>query len=223
MTDDPPRQDPPPGPAPRRGRAVTAVIVLAVAVAIVVVIAVIPKREREVPPPTVPPVDVEVLPIVPLPEMDDAIELPAVIEPHLVSWDVDRNSMKPELLLLRLAVSLRPSPENCPDTRHEYSRAERFCDEVIGADLEPGDHIRVFGLGRQHHHRDRARPRVCLHATAHLQAIQTGQHQVQNHRVRRFCNDFLERLLAIGHGHDAVPFSVQVEPCQFQDVGFHAR
>ena len=66
------------------------------------------------------------------------------------------------------------------DPCDELARAERLRQVVVGADGEPDDEIRLGVAGGEHQHGDRA---VALDAPAHLEAVEAGEHEVEDDEI----------------------------------------
>ncbi len=62
----------------------------------------------------------------------------------------------------------------------ELARAERLGEVVVGADGQPDDEVGLGVAGGEHQHRHRA---VALDLAAHLDAVEAGEHQVEDHEV----------------------------------------
>jgi hypothetical protein len=73
------------------------------------------------------------------------------------------------------------APEHRLYPRHQLTDAEGFGQVVVGAELQAEHAVELGGLGRRHQDRHVARPGA--QALADLQAVQAGQHQVEDHQV----------------------------------------
>ncbi len=69
--------------------------------------------------------------------------------------------------------------------RDHFVRAERLGDVVVGAQLQPDDAVRLFGAGGEHDDRHGGRARVAAQRAADLEAVEAGQHQVEQHEIRQ--------------------------------------
>jgi hypothetical protein len=78
----------------------------------------------------------------------------------------------------------RRTPLDAPEQRahagDQFARGERLGDVVVGADREPDEHVGLLRPGREHQHGHRP---VTLQAAADLEAVESGQHQVEHHEV----------------------------------------
>ena len=80
----------------------------------------------------------------------------------------------------RLFQAFRPA-QHTPDAGHELLRAERLGDVVVGSKLEPHQLVRLLAAGGQHDDRDVA---ITPQRPSHIEAVLTGQAQVEHHQVR---------------------------------------
>jgi hypothetical protein len=121
----------------------------------------------------------------------------------------------PDLLLVRHAASA----QNRPHARDQLARPERLGHVVVGAHLETDHDVRFLALGGQHHDRRPARLLALAQAAADLEAVQPGQHQVQQDQLRLPADGLLEALLAVRRGEDAEALALEVVPDHLDDVG----
>lgn len=85
-----------------------------------------------------------------------------------------------------------------PDPRQEFLCLERLGHVVVGARLQPLDHVTGVGLRGEHHDRHiRFRPQVATH----VDAVATGKHQIQQNEVGLVRAKRLERLVAAGDSY----------------------
>ena len=130
-----------------------------------------------------------------IPRQDTALVLEQVLEqeellgrqPDLTAVDQDD---VPFDVHGERAVSQEPggagpmgAPQQRAHARDHFVGAERLGDVVVGAQLEPDDAIRLFGPGREHDDRDARRARVTAQRAAYLQAVEAGEHQVEQQQV----------------------------------------
>ena len=66
------------------------------------------------------------------------------------------------------------------DAGHELTGAERLGEVVVGADGQADDEVGLGIAGREHQHRDRA---LALDLAAHVEAVETREHEVEHHQV----------------------------------------
>ena len=94
-----------------------------------------------------------------------------------------------------LAGVLGPPPEQGPQAGQQFGQGERLDQVVVGAGVEALDPV-VDGVpGGQHQHRGVVLGRP--EPSAHVQPVDGGQADVEDHRVRRPDGDLLERLGAV--------------------------
>ena len=79
---------------------------------------------------------------------------------------------------------------------------DRLDDVVVGAVVQGRDHVVAAGLGGRHDHRQLGLGMVAAQDLEHLDAVEAGHHDVQQHQVDRLAGDDLERpLAALGDLH----------------------
>jgi len=79
----------------------------------------------------------------------------------------------------RLGRPGRPAQQR-PHTGHQLARAERLGQVVVGAHLKPHHQVQLGVSGGEHEDGDGAVP---LDAPAHLEAVEAGEHDVEDHQV----------------------------------------
>ena len=89
-----------------------------------------------------------------------------------------------------------------PHAGQQLADGERLGDVVVGAEVERLDLHRVLALRGQHD--DRQRREEHAHAPDHLEAVDAGQAEVEQHEVEGPVRDARERVLAREHGGDGV-------------------
>ena len=125
-----------------------------------------------------------------------------------------------DLLLQRLDAQQRADP------RFELGEIDRFGDVVVGAGVET-DHLVLGGIeGGLHDDRDERQALIGLDAPRHLEAVDLGQHHVEQDQVRQWLGsggcgterrEDGERLLAVVGDHRRVSAGLKVVP-QDRDV-----
>ena len=93
------------------------------------------------------------------------------------------------------------------DARHQLARAERLGQVVVGADREADDLVDLLGAGGQHQDvgvRELADP------PADLQAVDAGQHQVEDDQVRARVAGQREGGRAVAGRQDVVAVAFEV-------------
>src|SRR5438552_10058799 len=93
---------------------------------------------------------------------------------------IDDQAAEPDRPLLWCRCTIR-APKERPDARDELARAERLRHVVVRADPEPDLEIRLRVSSREHQDRNVAFP---LDLAADLEAIEPGEHQVEDDEVR---------------------------------------
>ena len=71
-------------------------------------------------------------------------------------------------------------PQDRLDTRHQLSRAERLGQVIVGADLQAGNPIGLFGAGGEHENVDVG---ALPQASRHLHPVHPGQVEVENDQI----------------------------------------
>jgi hypothetical protein len=104
-----------------------------------------------------------------------------------------------------------------PDAGDDLLKAERLGDVVVAADGQAGDLVLGGVLGRQEQHRGAG---VALaEPSGHVEAVQVGQHHVQDHQVGSVALHGLEGLQPAGGGGHLEPGQAQAGREQLEDVG----
>jgi hypothetical protein len=96
-------------------------------------------------------------------------------------------------------LGLLGAPEHGAYAGEQLARVEGLRDVVVGAYLEPDDAGVVVAAGGEHDHRHVARR---TQRAAHLEAVDPGQHHVEQDRVEAPLFGPREAELARGHVHD---------------------
>ncbi|GAB3874278.1 hypothetical protein GCM10029964_015980 [Kibdelosporangium lantanae] len=97
------------------------------------------------------------------------------------------------------------------DPRHQLTRAERLGDVVVRAQVQSQQEIVLRGPGGEHQHRQVG---LAPQDPAHVQAVHTGQHDVEDQQVGAVPADLVERVPAVVHDHHGVLLAFQVAPDQ---------
>src|SRR5437667_2413018 len=115
----------------------------------------------------------------------------------------DRSITGKYLAALRKELDLADAEHVCPilanaaenrfHTQNEFARAERLHHVIVGAKLEPDDAVTLFGAGGEHDDRNAAGVRAHPKRTAHFQAIEIRQHDVENDQIGWLFPDAFER------------------------------
>jgi hypothetical protein len=95
-----------------------------------------------------------------------------------------------------------------PDPGGEFARADRLGQIVVGADVQPQQHVVLGGpRGNQQNGHVRFGPQY----PAHVQAVDERHHDVQHQQVRTAGPGLIQRRPAITHGEDLMALALQVE------------
>ena len=149
------------------------------------------------------------------------------VDDELLAREVDLQV--PLLELVDLAHDRLAPPEHGLDARGELLDRERLRHVVVGPELEPEHLVALVALRRQDDDRDAGV--VLAHRLAHLEAVELGQHQVEEHEIGLLVEGLLDRLLAVLRDVDGVALeaeaSLEAEPdrgvvLDDQDAGRHA-
>ena len=143
-----------------------------------------------------------------------------VVEPCLIGGKIEAQAADLQRLLpplLALAV-LGGAAQHGLDAREQLAHGEGLDDVVVGAELEAEHAVDLLGLGGQHDDGDAARLRVGLETAADFEAVDFGQHDVEQHEVHT--GGLGEGFAAVGSCLDAVAVLLEVEAQEFTDGGF---
>ena len=138
---------------------------------------------------------------------------PLTSPPHLVAGRVDLECPDGEHLLRRIFTR---SPHDRPRPGDELGQLERLRDVVVGAELEPDDHVDRVAPGRQHHDRN---PALTADLAAHLEAVELRKHHVEDDKVERPLPELDETLPAVGCRRDREAGLRQAERRHLPDRG----
>ena len=138
----------------------------------------------------------------------------SAVERHLDGAGVEHEAIghQHRLVLARRAVASKLHP----DPRHELARAERLDDVVIGADVE-ADHLVGVTAARGEEHDGHVRHLAQL--TAYLEAVEAGQHHVEQHEVGSGSPSHGERLGTIRGERGSVALAFHVQTKEVPDLG----
>ena len=95
------------------------------------------------------------------------------------------------------------------DAGHQLLGLERLDDVVIGPRLQTDHHVHGVALGREH---DDGHPGLRPDQAAHLDAVPSGQHQVEEHQIGLGLPESGQRLVAISYERRLKTFTTQHNP-----------
>ncbi len=107
--------------------------------------------------------------------------------------EVDREGAEVDPLGFALAPAR--ATERRPDARDELLHLERLLDVVVGTGFESDDDIDGVGAGREHDDRHR---RGSADRPAHLEAVETRQHHVEQDEIEGLGREPIQAGLAVG-------------------------
>jgi hypothetical protein len=96
---------------------------------------------------------------------------------------VDADPGGPDDGVLAPAVGASPAPQHGTDAGHQLAGAVRLGHVVVGAEFQAEQDVVLRGPGRQHQHRDVRVAGVAAQHPADAEAVDHGQHQVQDDEV----------------------------------------
>ena len=84
-----------------------------------------------------------------------------------------------------------------PDSRQQHARAERLCDVVVRAIVEPAHDVRLLASRGQHYYRDLRIAFVCAVDFAKFRPVHSREHQVEQNQVEtRAVVEHFQRLFS---------------------------
>ena len=117
-----------------------------------------------------------------------------------------------------LAVGLLVAAQHGPQARREDARAERLGDVVVGAELETRDDVGLVALGGEHDDGDMPGRGLRPEPPAHLEAVDPGEHQVEDDEIGQTGARRRDRFLPAGDAGHGEALLLEVVLDQFQDV-----
>ena len=106
---------------------------------------------------------------------------------------LDRTDLPAQLSVFRRCAAAQDGA----DAQDQLAHAERFGDEIVGAQLEAEHAIDLFAACGQHQHRHLAGARRRLQLLADFRSGHVGQHQVEQDQLRHALLDVRPCLLAV--------------------------
>ena len=131
-----------------------------------------------------------------------------------IAADIDRQPGEGDFLRRRVVAGLI-APVDGLDARDKLLRLEGLNDVIVRAELEAEHAVERFALGGKH---DDGKIARAADFAADLPAVHAGQHDIQQHQMRRVLAEHIDsRIAAIG-GFDLVAFFFQIKPHQLHDI-----
>ncbi len=137
-------------------------------------------------------------------------ELASVLRRDEAGW-IELQATHGDGRLLRLG---RRTPEHRSDPGHEFGHLEGLGHVVIGPGLQPNDH--VDGVGPRGQHQD-GHAALLADLAAHLEPVQGGQHDVQDHHVGRLLQSPHQAFAAVHGGAHAKAGLLQAQRGDLSD------
>jgi hypothetical protein len=139
-------------------------------------------------------------------------------EPDFVPAEVDRQRTAHDPLAGAALLAQRPAAQHDLDPRDQFLRAERLRQVVVCADAEAQHDVAFLSLRSDHDHGDGTRHRIGLHTAADLDAVDAGQHQVEDQQIGGLGADQAQPLLSVPAREHFVAFPLEVVLEDFADV-----
>ncbi len=108
------------------------------------------------------------------------------------------------------ALGFPRSPQNGLDAQDHFSWAERLRNVVVGAELQTDDAIDLFAFGRKHDHGQGSCRALAAEIAQDVEAVDSGQHQVENHQGRLLRANGRQRQIAAADHADLEPLLSKV-------------
>ena len=108
--------------------------------------------------------------------------------------------------------------EDRVDARRKLTRVERLGEVVVGAELESDNAVDILATGRQHQHWN---PALGAKSLQNLEAVQAGQHDIENNKVVAALLGLRQAGLAVVGALDGKAFPLQKlfqKPAEFDVV-----
>ena len=108
-------------------------------------------------------------------ELETSEMHPFAVDANLMARRIDRNRAGLERFLWFFAA-----PQNCPNSQHNFARAERLGYIIVSAEFQTDNAIDLFRLCGQHQDRNVSRRSVAFQNSADFESGHFWQHQIEN-------------------------------------------
>ncbi len=109
----------------------------------------------------------------------------AIADARVAARGIDREAAGDDRRRVPRGGTGRTPPQQCADARDELPDAERLGQVVVGSALETEHLVRLFAARGQHQDRHVAVQRLAPHRPADGDAVELGQHHVQDEQIER--------------------------------------
>src|SRR5450759_4709501 len=131
---------------------------------------------------------------------------------HRPGPDVDDE--RPQSEALRVARPTPPAPKRRPDARDELGQLEWLADVVVGTGLQADHDVERVAARSQHDDGDR---RVAPDLAGNLQAVEAGEHDVEQDKVGPLRPESRQPLEAVGRGGNGKSGPAQAQRSDLAD------
>ncbi|MNH09963.1 hypothetical protein D3C79_694260 [compost metagenome] len=132
---------------------------------------------------------------------------------HVALGQVDAQAADHDQVALKPGLVDAAAAQQCAYPGQQHPWLARFGHVVVGAHLQAQHLVMAVVAGGQH--QDRQGLGLGAQQPAHLQAIEAGQHQVEDHQVRLVAPGFAQHMVATGNHIDTEVVALQVAGDQF--------
>ena len=109
-----------------------------------------------------------------------------------------------------LVIAWLGTAQDGAHTGHQFARAERLGNVIVGSGIQTTHPVAIFAAGGQHDDRHVAGALIAADTPAHLDPGKRGQHPVEQDQVRRFLDHQQDRLLAVDRFGDPISLAFEV-------------
>jgi hypothetical protein len=110
------------------------------------------------------------------------------------------------------------APQEGAHASNHFTRAERLCHVVVRPEFQANNAVGFLTSGRQHEHRRSSEPVIAPQLAAHLESVETRQHQIYNDEVGWISTHFCKRDGTIGSVIDSKSFFFKIVFEQFDEI-----